>query len=270
MRRLIASALVLVLTGGFTWFERWAAPDARLLDEHWQKRGADASVTVDHAPWADFLERYLVVDDAGVNRLRYGAVSEADRAALADYLDRLAATTVTELGADAQLAFWLNLYNALTVAAVLEAYPVDSIRAIDGVWRTDRVTVEGRQLSLDDIEHGIVRPVFGDARIHYAVNCAAVGCPDLAAEPYTASGLDARLDAAARAYVNDPRGVRVGVGGDLTVSSIYNWFQEDFGGDEAAVLDHLRRYAEPDLRTRLDAADGIADYAYDWALNDAR
>jgi len=270
MRRLIASALVLVLTGGFTWFERWAAPDARLIDQHWQKRADDASVTVDHAPWAGFLERYLVVDDAGVHRVRYAAVGEADRAALADYLDRLAATTVTELGADTQLAFWLNLYNALTVAAVLEAYPIDSIRAIDGVWTTDRVTVEGRALSLDDIEHGIVRPVFGDARIHYAVNCAAVGCPDLVAEPYTADALDARLDAAARAYVNDPRGVRADVGGDLTVSSIYNWFQEDFGGDEAAVLDHLRRYAAPDLRADLAAADGIADYAYDWALNDAR
>jgi hypothetical protein len=270
VRRIISGVLVVLIAGGFTWFERWAAPDARLLDQHWQKRAADASATVDHAPWAAFLARYLVVDDAGVHRLRYGAVTAEDRRALADYVDALAATTVTDLGADAQLAFWLNLYNALTVAAVLEAYPVESIRSIDGVWTADRVTVEGRPLSLDDIEHGIVRPVFGDARIHYAVNCAAVGCPNLAAEPYRREDLEAQLDAAARAYVNDPRGVAVDLGGAVTVSSIYNWFREDFGGSEAAVLDHLRRYAEPELAARLGAADGIAGYAYDWALNDAR
>ncbi len=270
MRRIISGILVVLVAGGFTWFERWAAPDARLIDEHWQKRAAKASAIVDHAPWGRILSRYVVVDDAGVHRVRYAAVTPADRRALADYIDALAATTVTALGPDAQLAFWLNLYNALTVAAVLEAYPVDSIRAIDGVWQADRVTVEGRALSLDDIEHGIVRPVFGDPRIHYAVNCAAVGCPDLAAEPYRADDLDAQLEGAARAYVNDPRGVRVDVGGDVTVSSIYNWFQEDFGDSEAAVLDHLAGYAEPDLAADLAAAGGIAGYAYDWALNDAR
>ena len=270
MRRIIGAVSVVLVAGGFTWFERWAAPDARLIDEHWQKRAADASAKVDHAPWAAFLSRYLVVDDAGVHRVRYAAVTAADRRALADYVDELAATTVTELGADAQLALWLNLYNALTAAAVLDAYPVDSIRAIDGVWEADRVTVEGRDLSLDDIEHGIVRPVFEDARIHYAVNCAAVGCPDLAAAPYRADALDAQLDAAARAYVNDARGVRIGVGGGVTASSIYNWFQEDFGGGEAAVLDHLERYAEPALAADLANASGIDGYAYDWALNDAR
>jgi len=270
MRRIITGALVVLVAGGFTWFERWAAPDARLLDEHWQKHPLEASGEVDHGPWGRFLARYLVVDGAGVHRVRYAAVTDADRRALADYVDALAATTVTDLGPDQQLAFWLNLYNALTVAAVLDAYPVDSIRAIDGVWRADRVTVEGRALSLDDIEHGIVRPVFADPRIHYAVNCAAVGCPDLGAEPYRSDDLDAQLTAAARAYVNDPRGVRIGVGGDVTVSSIYNWFQEDFGGSEAAVLDHLARYAAPELAADLAAADAIAGYAYDWALNDAR
>ncbi len=269
MRRIITGALLILLTGGFSWLERWVAPDARLIDEHWQKRGAEASATVDHGTWARFLERYLVVDDAGVHRLRYAAVSTDDRAALADYIDRLAGIEVTALGPDAQLAYWLNLYNAVTVATVLDAHPVDGIRAIDRVWRAERVTVEGRALSLNDIEHGIVRPIFADARIHYALNCAAVGCPNLAREPYTAERLDAQLDAAARAYVNDPRGVRVSLGGAVTVSSIYNWFRADFGGSEAAVLTHLRGYAEPDLRRRLEAADGIADYAYDWALNDA-
>ena len=270
MRRIIGAAFVVLVVGGFTWFERWAAPDARLIDEHWKKRAASASASVDHAAWARFLDRYLVVDEAGVNRVRYAAVTTADRRALTAYVDALAATRVTALGPDEQLAFWLNLYNALTVAAVVDAYPIDSIRAIDGVWSEDRVTVEGRALSLDDIEHGIVRPVFEDARIHYAVNCAAVGCPNLAAEPYRGAALDRQLEAAARAFVNDPRGVSVDVAGAVTVSSIYNWFQEDFGGGERAVLDHVERFAEPELATALAAADGIAGYRYDWSLNDAR
>jgi len=270
MRRIIGAALAILLLGGLDWFERWAAPDAELIDEHWQKHDADASAAVDHGAWARFLDRHLVADDAGVHRLRYAAVSETDRAELDAYLDDLVAVEVTALARPVQLAYWLNLYNALTVVAILDAYPVESIRDIDGVWRRDRVTVDGRALSLDDIEHGIVRPIFADARIHYAFNCAAVGCPNLAAEPFAGAGIDARLDRAARAYVNDPRGVRTTLGGELVVSSIYNWFAEDFGGSDAAVLDHLRRYAEPDLAARLATADGIDGYAYDWSLNDAR
>ena len=269
MRRIITGALVVLVAGGFTWFERWAAPDARLLDEHWQKHALDASGQVDHGAWGRFLARYLVVDGAGVHRVRYAAVTDADRRALADYVDALAATTVTDLGPDQQLAFWLNLYNALTVAAVLDAYPVDSIRAIDGVWRDDRVTVEGRALSLDDIEHGIVRPVFADPRIHYAVNCAAVGCPDLRPEPWRAATLDADLDAAARAYVNDPRGVRTTSDG-LVISKIYDWFAEDFGGDAAGVRAHLAAHADAGLADALADSPPIADTAYDWSLNAAR
>jgi len=148
MRRILLGIGLILLAGGFSWLERWAAPDARLLDEHWQKRAAEASVEIDHDPWARFLARYVVDDAAGVHRVRYAAVGEEDRRALAAYVDRLAAVTVTDLTGDARLAYWLNLYNALTVSAVLDAYPIDSIRAIDDVWTSDRVTVEGRALSI--------------------------------------------------------------------------------------------------------------------------
>jgi len=269
MQRIVGGAFIVLVVGAFSWFERLTAPDSRLVDDHWQQRDAASSVAIDHAPWGAFLDRYLVVDDAGVHRLRYAAVSGEDRATLDDYRARLAGTEVTALAPGEQLAYWINLYNVVTVTAVLDAYPVDSIREIDDVWTADRVTVEGRPLSLDDIEHGVIRPVFEDARIHYAVNCAAVGCPNLAAEPYTGDRLDEQLDAAARSYVNDPRGVRASVRGELTASSIYNWFMEDFGGSEAAVLDHLAGYAEPALARQIEAADGIAGFAYDWALNDA-
>ncbi|TVQ30937.1 MAG: DUF547 domain-containing protein [Geminicoccaceae bacterium] len=263
-------------TAGFAWIERLAAPPASLIDPHWTRHEAAAAERVDHGRWAGLLERYVVVDPNGPNRVRYAAVDATDRAALAAYLESLEATTVTALARPEQLAFWLNLYNALTIAVVLDHYPVESIRDItfgrrraSGPWREQLVRVEGRRLSLDDIEHGIVRPVFAEPRIHYAVNCAAIGCPDLQPEPFAAARLNAQLDRAATSFVNDPRGVIVTTGGDVTVSSIYNWFQADFGGSEAAVLDHLRAYAAPALRTALDDVTSIRRYAYDWRLNAA-
>ncbi len=262
-------------TAGFTWLERWAAPNASLIDPHWQRHDADARSIVNHEPWARFLRRYLAVDPSGPNRVRYGAVDDTDRAALDGYLEGLEATAVTGLARPEQLAFWLNLYNALTVAVVLDHYPVESIRDITfgrragaGPWREKLVTVEGRSLSLDDVEHGIVRPIFDEPRIHYAVNCAAVGCPDLQPEPFRADGVEAQLDRAAGLFVNDPRGVAVTAAGEVVASSIYNWFRDDFGGSEAAVLAHLRAHAAPDLRRLLEGVNRIDRYAYDWRLND--
>ncbi|MEO1092966.1 MAG: DUF547 domain-containing protein [Pseudomonadota bacterium] len=261
------------VTTGFTWLERWAAPASRLVDAHWTQSGSGSSV--DHGPWAAFLQRFVTADDAGVNRVRYDQVGPADRAALDAYIADLAATDVTALARAEQLALWINLYNALTVRTVLDHPGVDSIREItfgrsgaSGPWGEPLVTVEDRDLSLDDIEHGIIRPVFDEPRIHYAVNCAAVGCPNLQMTPFTAAGLDDQLDQAARSYVNDPRGVALTVGGDVELSSIYNWFRADFGGSETAVLGHLQAFAEPGLRERLAGAS-IDSYTYDWALNGA-
>ena len=263
-------------TAGFAWLERWAAPSSSLVDPHWQVHEPDATRTVDHTAWAAWLRRYVAVDPNGPNRVRYAAVDPAARADLAGYLRGLQATTVTGLARPEQLAFWLNLYNARTVAVVLDHYPVASIRDITfgrragaGPWREPLLTVEGRSLSLDDVEHGIVRPIFAEPRIHYAVNCAALGCPDLQPEPFLADRLEAQFDRAARSFVNDPRGVAVTAGGEVVASSIYNWFQADFGGSESAVLDHLRAHAAPSLRTALDGASAIRRYDYDWSLNAA-
>jgi hypothetical protein len=124
-------------------------------------------------------------------------------------------------------------------------------------------------MSLDDIEHGTMRPTFRDPRVHYAVNCASIGCPNLRPRAFTAARLEAELDDAARAFVNHPRGVSVLADGRLRVSSIYHWFREDFGGDDAGVIAHLRRHAAPPLATRLASAMAIAGHDYDWTLNDA-
>lgn len=251
-----------------------AAPKAELW-ARWLAHDPASTLRVDHDAWRDFLSKYLVRDEDGVNRVRYGRVAPGDRQALARYVGRLEKTPVSRLGRPEQLAYWINLYNALTVRVILDHYPVNTILRINtspgwfaiGPWGEKLVRVEGEALSLDDIEHRILRPIWRDPRIHYAVNCASVGCPNLAASPYTAEKADAMLDEGARAYVNHPRGVHLTAYGPV-VSSIYHWYVEDFGGDDAGVLAHLKRYAAPGLAARLAAFSRLADHAYDWDLNE--
>jgi hypothetical protein len=237
--------------------------------------GPAGAAAVDNSRWAAFLGAYVVAGPSGPNLVRYGAVAPADKASLAAYVEGLEAIDPTTLARDEAFAYWVNLYNAITVRLILDNYPVTSIREIKsglvsfGPWGRTVATVAGVELSLDDIEHKILRAYFGDNRVHYAVNCASIGCPDLRAEPWTGEDLSADLDAAARAYVNSPRGARLD-GGRIVVSSIYRWFKEDFGGSDAGVLAHLKEYAAPDLKAQLGAAAKIDGHDYDWRLNEPR
>jgi hypothetical protein len=279
-------AVVTAIAGGACIAPTWAAParaapafieflfapSARLWPR-WQAHDPAATRVVDHQPWDLFLGRWSRVRADGVRGLDYAGVTADDRTLLAGYIDSLTREPVSRLTRAEQFGLWVNLYNAVTVKVVLDRYPVASIRDITlsgglfavGPWSAEVVTVEGQALSLNDIEHRILRPIWRDPRVHYAVNCASVGCPDLRPRAWRGVTLEADLDAAARAYVNHPRGVSAGPDG-LTLSSIYNWFSEDFGG-EAGVLAHLRRHAEPALARVLDGAPGIRGYGYDWSLN---
>lgn len=250
------------------------APQPELWDR-WLAHRPQSAEMVDVTGWSSWLATHRRMDQNGVARIDYrGAVRDRDR--LRRLIDAWSGVDVDGLNRAWQFAFWVNLYNLVTVDTVLDAYPVDSIRDIDispglfanGPWGAKLVMIHGEPLSLDDIEHRILRPIWNqDPRIHYAVNCAAIGCPNLAAEPFAPDNGEALLDAGARAYVNHPRGARW-AGRSLVVSSIYRWFDEDFGGTEAGVLDHLRRYAAPDLADRLAGRRGYDRTAYDWALND--
>ena len=233
----------------------------------------------DHAAWDTLLSRYVSESADGVNRVDYARwkANAPDRAALDGYIHALEAERPSTLPRNAQFAYWANLYNAETVNVVLARYPVRSIRDIRseggglkgliGPWQTKVVTVEGRRLSLDEIESAILRPTFRDARVHYALNCASLGCPNLQRRAFQAATLDAELDAAARAYIGHPRGVRVTPQG-LQLSSIYKWYAADFG-TPAALRTHLERYAPPPLAAQIRATARIAGYGYDWSLNGA-
>jgi hypothetical protein len=279
--RLLALLAVLVVSGALTRpamaaFESLFAPKAELW-KRWTAHDPSSKTRVDHGAWDSFLKRYVARGADGINRVAYAKVTKADRKSLDAYVARLAATKVSALNRTEQRAYWINLYNALTLKVVLARYPVASIKDIDispglfadGPWDRKLVTIEGTKVSLNDIEHRILRPIWRDPRLHYALNCASLGCPNLRRDAYTATNTEALLDAGARDYVNHPRGVSIN-GSDLTVSSIYVWFKPDFGGSDAGVIAHLRRYAAPGLAKKLEGVSSIARHTYDWRLNDRK
>ena len=256
-----------------------AAASAQLVPQpdlwpFWDERDDSSERAIDHSPWQTLLDNYLGTEASdGVNRFDYANVSGQDKDLLDGYIAALAAEDPRKLNADEQQAYWINLYNAITVQLIIDNYPVRSIRRVNGglfglgPWNDDAITIQDQVLTLNDIEHRILRPIYQDARVHYAVNCASIGCPNLAAMAYTGQNLDELLTAGARAYVGHPRGVSFD-GKRLRLSTIYKWFAQDFGEDEAGLLGHLAQYAEPELAERLTAYDGRIKYDYDWDLNE--
>ncbi|MCJ8168557.1 DUF547 domain-containing protein [Atopomonas sediminilitoris] len=235
----------------------------------WQASQEQASLRVDHSLWQDVLNRYL--DDqhaSGINRFAYGQVHPQDVRQLDAYIRALTAIDPRQLSRAEQKAYWINLYNAVTVQLMLKAWPVSSIRKLGawyalGPWDDEVVVVAGQGLTLNDIEHRILRPIWQDARIHYAVNCASLGCPNLASQAFTAENTERLLEQAAREFINHPRGVQWQQG-RWQLSSIYDWYSVDFP-DLAA---HLAQYADASLQALLKQHP-LSDvrYDYEWAVN---
>lgn len=252
-------------------------PQSSLVDPIFEMHDPNSAYVVDHSPWDAFLRRYLVTGPSGVNRIKYRQVTTCDQQQLNCYLQRLQSTDIRGLNRDEQLAFWFNMYNAKTASIVLQNYPVRSVRQIkqkftDFVGPFDDegvVTVLGKPLSLNDIESGIIRPIWKDPRIHYAVNCASYGCPNLSPTAWTAANLDSRLNSAAYDFINSGRAVRSSLCG-IRLSKIYKWYKDDFGGDDESVLAHVRQYANGETANALCNRTSISGYFYDWSLNDAK
>jgi len=274
-QRLLFISIVL-LVGNLLWTVSASGAPAAHLWPRWQKHDPESRTIVDHSPWDRILHRYVVTDDpAGINRFRYRSVSQQDRLDLIAYLRSMQGVVVSDLNRLEQEAYWINLYNALTVDIILTHYPVKSIRDIDispglfsnGPWDAKLLKIEGQDLSLNDIEHRILRPIWQDNRIHYAVNCASLGCPNLMPLAYTSANIEMLLDRGAREYVNHPRGVSF-PDHRIEVSSIYVWFKEDFGGSDEGIIRHLKKYLSPENLQRLEAQSQRISHHYDWRLNE--
>ena len=223
-----------------------------------------AAGPVDHSLWAGLLQDYV-----SAGRVDYAGFKQ-DEARLDRYLAVLEQTDHQALEKKERFAFFVNAYNAWTVKFILTEWPdIESIKELGSIfsspWKKEIVRLKDKTVSLDDVEHGLLRKEYRDPRVHFAVNCASKSCPPLASTPYTGKDLDERLDRAARDFLNDPQSTRL-EGETLYLSKIFDWYKEDFGNQAAFVL----QYAQGDFKTRLKAAQDkvkIEYLPYDWSLN---
>jgi hypothetical protein len=227
---------------------------------------ADAGAPPSHATWDQLLSRYA--SEQGVDYESWRASAD-DHEQLRLYLASLKRADNGKWPRSAQLAYWINLYNAATVQLVLEHPEAKSIKDIGGPdnspWKRIVIRIAGRDLTLDDIEHEMLRFRFGDARVHFALNCAARSCPPLLPSAFLAENLEAQLDSVTRTTVNDPRFVdasRISAhGGVLRLNSIFQWYAGDFGD----LIPFFDRYRDEGLPSEFE----VEYMDYDWQLNAA-
>ena len=222
------------------------------------------------AAYEALLMRRISKGAAGLNLFDYaGTKSSGDDKIIRDYIAFLSKQNPDAMPPAVAVAYWANLYNAETLRLIIDNYPLKSIRKIGGLlgpWKKNTLVVNGKDTSLDHIEHGILRKQYPSPYIHYMVNCASIGCPNLSNRLWRAETLEADQIAAANDYINSPRGVAIR-GNKLELSSIFKWFKEDFGGT-AGVLPHIRKHARPELAAAIDNGARIGGYEYDWSLNE--
>jgi hypothetical protein len=248
-----------------------AAPASELWDK-WASHDADSNLTIDHSEWDDLTSRFVTPTKDGINHFAYSKFQMDEKKQLQAYILGLSKTPIRQYNRDEQMAYWINLYNAITVNLILDNYPIASIRDIKsgffsfGPWDKKLIMIDGEEMSLNDIEHRILRPIWQDPRIHYAVNCASIGCPNLQSNAFTAANTQALLNVAAVEFINHHRAAQVKKG-KLRVSSIYKWYKVDFGGTDASIINHLRQYAEPQLAEQLSNIESIDDDYYNWSIN---
>jgi Protein of unknown function, DUF547 len=235
---------------------------------------AAPAAAFDEALYASLLERHtLPVADLARVRVDYAALATSS-----DWRRLVHSLAETDLSAlrtrEQQLAFWIDAYNILAIDLVARHYPVASIRDIGSllrpVWKRPAGVVGGREVTLDEVEHEIVRPL-GEPRAHAVVICASTSCPALSREPLVPERLDAQLDAAARQWLADPgKGLRIDRGANaIELSKIFDWFAEDFAA-AGGVLGFAARYAPEADREWLrahGASARIRYFEYDWAVN---
>jgi len=225
----------------------------------------------DHGAWDSLLKKNVVVLEAGkASQVRYEGMAK-ERAALQGYLASLSRVSEPEFEAwprAEQMAFLINAYNAFTVEKILTRYP--DIRSIwdfgklfGNPFKDDFFTLLGRRMSLDGIEHGLLRKRYREPRIHFAVNCASVGCPMLREEAYAAARLEAQLEEQALRFLSDRSRNRY-AGGRLEVSKIFDWFKEDFEPREAFFARYAAALRVPGGSVPVIFLD------YDWSLNASR
>ncbi len=237
---------------------------------YWQESNEQNTQKINHYLFDEFLANNVIENEA-LRTVNYEDVTVIDKKKLTTYLTQLQSIDPRHYSKDEQLAYWVNLYNALVVNLVLTHYPIDSIKDIGdgftGPWNIELATITGMSITLNKIEHGILRPLWKENRIHYVINCASTGCPDLPIKSFASTNINKQLNAAAIRFVNQNKGVYV-ANNAITLSSIYKWFSVDFGSSQSDILNHISEFALPSLKNDIERFSENIEFEYDWTLNE--
>ncbi len=292
----IASAIiVVVLALGVQAYREFFGGAVQFDSDFYKEEPADADFVFSYDQYDTVLANYA--DEDGMVNYAELKMNRGDLDAFARALGRLDAATYESWSDDAKVAFWINAYNALTLKIIIDHYPIQpgsissyvypdsSIQQIPGVWEKFQFLLVGERLTLNQIEHEILRQEFDEPRIHVALVCAAMGCPRLRNEPYVEERLHRQLDQDARNFFADPGRLRIDrTGAKVYFSSIFEWFGSDFvdkysppdgfvGHDEPerAALNFAGMYLPPDDDAYLrDGAYEVEYVDYDWSLNEQK
>ena len=240
----------------------------------WEGYNPNATITVDHHAFQTFIDRYVTKPQEGLALLSYAKVTPKAQKLLNQYIKKLSFVKIETLNRSEQLAYWINLYNALVIKLVLEHYPIESIEDINtnstlfhrGPWNIPLTQIKGFNISLDDIRNRIIRPIWNDPRTLYALCRGTIGSPNLSPIVFQGSLIKQQLNQAAINYINSPRGAQI-INRRLIISKIFDWYEQDFGGSKQEVISHLKRFAKPKFKTQLEHFHTINAYTYNWHLN---
>ncbi|WP_026950390.1 DUF547 domain-containing protein [Algoriphagus mannitolivorans] len=230
--------------------------------------GGTGTTPPNHQTWDQLLKANVSAD----GKVNYKGFIK-DKAKLEQYLKSLSdnAPDRSTWSKNEQMAYWINAYNAFTVKLIVDNYPTKSIKdlgpklkipLISDVWHYKFFKIGGKESSLDEIEHSILRKEFSEPRIHFAINCASVSCPPLLNEAFVASKLESQLQKVAVSFINDPKRNKISPE-SAQVSSIFSWFKGDFT-KKGSLVDFLNQYSKVKLKSNAK----ISFMDYNWNLNE--
>ncbi len=263
--------LIVVLFGVLAPVNANAAVKSKLID-FWDDREPRSLIDVDHSAFAEILNTYVSINEGdGTPRFDYKAVSEADIAKLGEYLNYLQLLEPRQLTDPEAKAYWINLYNAATLNMVIEAVQDRNISKVQARglparrWRRNIVTIAQQELSLNDILNGVIRPIYKDPRVHYALFFCTLGGPDMPTEVFGGDNNDELLDRLQANYLSQGRAVRF-ENDELVLSEIFQSYDTDFAPDLPGLITYLKEHVPAATAERLDS-DSDVRFEYDWTLN---
>lgn len=208
------------------------------------------------AYWAKVLQAH--VSDEGM--VDYAAIQKDPnfQRAIDLYADQ---KPTSSWSSDDAMAFWINVYNAFTVKLIVDNYPLNSITDLKDPWDQKFIVLKGEKFSLNQIEHEILRPVYKDPRVHFAVNCASFSCPKLLNEPIYAEKLNSQLNQLSKGFLADSKRNKISTN-KAELSKIFEWFSEDFGG-ATGVVDFINVHSN----FKVSSPSQLTYLEYDWSLN---